>query len=179
MQSKANNIQKTADLFLGSMGNGVTAGKRFCELMNDLVTTKDTRVVARTIARLKFEKGDNQGFAACKAIIELIYPGTEVTVDRTKKDASFHISKKKGVTYSATAHEALNQGIKEKLSLRATLVSRVRGKPASQTKEQKAKTWCQEHTGKEINKRLEDLQEQIKLLQRFGGAKAKKALEAS
>lgn len=119
----ANDIKTIENKFITNMGSGVGAGAALLELVKDTVKTSDGRHIASAIARLN-TKGDKQGANAVRAIIGAIMPGAKIGKAKDKKTIVLSL---KDAKFDDDAMQRFNDAVGEKLSIRSTLVKRVKG----------------------------------------------------
>ena len=119
----ANDIKTIENKFVTNMGSGVGAGAALLDLVKDTVKTSDGRHIASAIARLN-SKGDKQGANAVRAIIGAIMPGAKIGKAKDKKTIVLSL---KNAKFDDVAMQRFNDAIGEKLSIRSTLVKRVKG----------------------------------------------------
>lgn len=119
----ANDIKTIENKFITNMGSGVGAGAALLELVKDTVKTTDGRHLASAIARLN-TKGDKQGANAVRAIIGAIMPGAKLGKAKDKKTIVLSL---KDAKFDDEAMQRFDAAIGEKLSIRSTLVKRVKG----------------------------------------------------
>ena len=119
----ANDIKTIENKFVTNMGSGVGAGAALLELVKDTVKTSDGRHIASAIARLN-SKGDKQGANAVRAIIGAIMPGAKIGKAKDKKTIVLSL---KDAKFDDEAMQRFNAAIGEKMSIRSTLVKRVKG----------------------------------------------------
>ena len=119
----ANDIKTIENKFITNMGSGVGAGAALLDLVKDTVKTSDGRHIASAIARLN-SKGDKQGANAVRAIIGAIMPGAKIGKAKDKKTIVLSL---KNAKFDDVAMQRFNDAIGEKLSIRSTLVKRVKG----------------------------------------------------
>ena len=118
-----NDIKTIETKFVTNMGSGVGAGAALLDLVKDTVKTSDGRHIASAIARLN-SKGDKQGANAVRAIIGAIMPGAKIGKAKDKKTIVLSL---KNAKFDDVAMQRFNDAIGEKLSIRSTLVKRVKG----------------------------------------------------
>ena len=104
-------------------GWGVGAAAALLELVKDTVGTGDGRYLASAIARLN-TKGDKQGVNAVRAIIGAIMPGAKLGKAKDKKTIVLSL---KDAKFDDDAMQRFDAAVGEKLSIRSTLVKRVKG----------------------------------------------------
>jgi len=119
----ANDIKTIENKFVTNMGSGVGAGAALLELVKDTVKTSDGRHIASAIARL-VSKGDKQGANAVRAIVGAIMPGAKIGKAKDKKTIVLSL---KDAKFDDDAMQRFDDAIGEKLSIRSTLVKRVKG----------------------------------------------------
>lgn len=119
----ANDIKTIENKFVTNMGSGVGAGAALLELVKDTVKTSDGRHIASAIARL-LSKGDKQGANAVRAIIGAIMPGAKIGKAKDKKTIVLSL---KNAKFDDEAMQRFDAAVGEKLSIRSTLVKRVKG----------------------------------------------------
>ena len=119
----ANDIKTIENKFVTNMGSGVGAGAALLDLVKDTVKTSDGRHIASAIARL-LSKGDTQGANAVRAIIGAIMPGAKIGKAKDKKTIVLSL---KNAELDDEAMQRFDAAIGEKLSIRSTLVKRVKG----------------------------------------------------
>ena len=119
----ANDIKTIENKFVTNMGSGVGAGAALLELVKDTLTTGDGRHIASAIARL-VSKGDKQGANAVRAIVGAIMPGAKIGKAKDKKTIVLSL---KDAKFDDDAMQRFDDAIGEKLSIRSTLVKRVKG----------------------------------------------------
>ena len=119
----ANDIKTIENKFITNMGSGVGAGAALLDLVKDTVKTSDGRHIASAIARLN-SKGDKQGANAVRAIIGAIMPGAKIGKAKDKKTIVLSL---KNAKFDDEAMQRFDAAIGEKLSIRSTLVKRVKG----------------------------------------------------
>ena len=119
----ANDIKTIENKFVTNMGSGVGAGAALLDLVKDTVKTSDGRHIASAIARLN-SKGDKQGANAVRAIIGAIMPGAKIGKAKDKKTIVLSL---KNAKFDDEAMQRFDAAIGEKLSIRSTLVKRVKG----------------------------------------------------
>ena len=119
----ANDIKTIENKFVTNMGSGVGAGAALLDLVKDTVKTSDGRHIASAIARL-LSKGDTQGANAVRAIIGAIMPGAKIGKAKDKKTIVLSL---KNAKFDDEAMQRFDAAIGEKLSIRSTLVKRVKG----------------------------------------------------
>ena len=105
------------------MGSGVGAASALLELVKDTVKTSDGRHIASAIARL-VSKGDKQGANAVRAIVGAVMPGAKIGKAKDKKTIVLSL---KDAKLDDDAMQRFDDAIGEKLSIRSTLVKRVKG----------------------------------------------------
>ena len=118
-----NDIKTIETKFVTNMGSGVGAGAALLDLVKDTVKTSDGRHIASAIARL-LSKGDKQGANAVRAIIGAIMPGAKIGKAKDKKTIVLSL---KNAKFDDEAMQRFDAAIGEKLSIRSTLVKRVKG----------------------------------------------------
>lgn len=117
-----NDIKMIEDKFVTAMGSGVAATGHLVTIVQDLAKSGVGGTVASVIARLA-KKGDTQGARAVRSIVGTIFIGSKVV---KAKDGKLLLSMKD----AELDQEALERLVKaggEKLSIRDTLVKRVKG----------------------------------------------------
>jgi len=119
----ANDIKTIENKFVTNMGSGVGAGAALLELVKDTVGTGDGRYLASAIARL-ISKGDTQGANAVRAIVGTIMPGAKIGKAKDKKTIVLSL---KDAKFDDDAMQRFDAAVGEKLSIRSTLVKRVKG----------------------------------------------------
>ena len=119
----ANDIKTIENKFVTNMGSGVGAASALLELVRDTLTTGDGRHIASAIARL-MSKGDKQGANAVRSIVGAIMPGAKIGKAKDKKTIVLSLKEAK---LDDDAMSRFNDAIGEKLSIRSTLVKRVKG----------------------------------------------------
>ena len=119
----ANDIKTIENKFVTNMGSGVGAASALLELVKDTLTTGDGRHIASAIARL-MSKGDKQGANAVRSIVGAIMPGAKIGKAKDKKTIVLSLKEAK---LDDDAMSRFNDAIGEKLSIRSTLVKRVKG----------------------------------------------------
>ena len=119
----ANDIKTIENKFVTNMGSGVGAASALLELVKDTLTTGDGRHIASAIARL-MSKGDKQGANAVRSIVGAIMPGAKIGKAKDKKTIVLSLKEAK---FDDDAMSRFNDAIGEKLSIRSTLVKRVKG----------------------------------------------------
>ena len=118
-----NDIKAIENKFISNMGSGVGAASALQGLIRDAVTSSDGRHLASAVARLT-TKGDTQGVAAVRSIIGAIFPGAKMKKAKDKKTIVLSL---KDATFNDDAMQRLSDGVEAKLSIRSTLVKRVKG----------------------------------------------------
>ena len=119
----SNDIKTIENKFVTNMGSGVGAASALLELVKDTVKTSDGRHIASAIARL-VSKGDKQGANAVRAIVGAVMPGAKIGKAKDKKTIVLSL---KDAKLDDDAMQRFNDAIGEKLSIRSTLVKRVKG----------------------------------------------------
>lgn len=118
-----NDIKTIENKFVTNMGSGVGAASALLELVKDTVKTSDGRHIASAIARL-VSKGDKQGANAVRAIVGAVMPGAKIGKAKDKKTIVLSL---KDAKFDDDAMQRFDDAIGEKLSIRSTLVKRVKG----------------------------------------------------
>lgn len=118
-----NDIKSIENKFITNMGSGVGAASALQGLIVAAVTSSDGRHLASAVARLA-TKGDTQGVAAVRSIIGAIFPGAKMKKAKDKKTIVLSL---KDAEFNDEAMQRLNVGVADKLSIRSTLVKRVKG----------------------------------------------------
>jgi hypothetical protein len=119
----SNDIKTIENKFVTNMGSGVGAASALLELVKDTVKTSDGRHIASAIARL-VSKGDKQGANAVRAIVGAVMPGAKIGKAKDKKTIVLSL---KDAKFDDDAMQRFDDAIGEKLSIRSTLVKRVKG----------------------------------------------------
>ena len=118
-----NDIKTIENKFVTAMGSGIAASGHLRDLVASVVTSQDGRPLASAIARL-MTKGDKQGANAVRAIIGAIMPGAKVGKAKDKKTIVLSL---KDAKFDDDAMQRFDAAVGEKLSIRSTLVKRVKG----------------------------------------------------
>lgn len=118
-----NDIKKIEDKFISNMGSGVGAASALFGLVQNAAKSEDGRHLASAIARLA-SKGDAQGVNAVRAVIGAIFVGAKVKKAKDKKTIVLSL---KDAKFDDAAMQRLHEGVAAKLSIRSTLVKRVKG----------------------------------------------------
>ena len=118
-----NDIKVIENKFVTNMGNGTVAGAHLQALVADMITSGDSRHMASAIARLNV-KGDKQGSNAVREIVGTIFVGAKMKRAKDKKTIVIAI---KDAKTDDAAMARLTQAVEDKLSIRSTMVKRVKG----------------------------------------------------
>ena len=114
-----NDIKVIENKFVTNMGNGTVAGAHLQALVADMISSGDSRHMASAIARLNV-KGDKQGSNAVREIVG----GAKMKRANDKKTIVIAI---KDAKTDDAAMARLTQAVEDKLSIRSTMVKRVKG----------------------------------------------------
>lgn len=121
-----NDIKAIENKFVTNMGSGIGAATSLMDLVSAAATSGDGRHLASAVARLT-TKGDTQGVNAVRSIIGAIFPGAKLKKAKDKKTVVLSL---KDAQFNDEAMLRLRQGVADKLSIRSTLVKRVKGETA-------------------------------------------------
>jgi len=129
MTTLINDVKAVEDKFVTAMGSGVSATKHLADLIVSITVSHDTRNVSSIINRLD-NKHDASGSRAVRQIFKAIFTGATFGKSPDKKSITLRLKDK---TVDTEALARLLEGAASGLSIRATLVSHVKGetdKPA-------------------------------------------------
>ncbi len=109
-----NNIKTVENKFIQSLGSGVSAGEHLLTLMQNVVTSRDTPIIARVWERAA-KKGDSDVVSVLRLVTGAIFPGAKLVKN---KDSERPTIKIKGVEADMDALARLEKAVEKKLSLR-------------------------------------------------------------
>tara|TARA_R110002049_G_scaffold1281_8_gene9670 strand:+ start:135 stop:731 length:597 start_codon:yes stop_codon:yes gene_type:complete len=129
IKNASNDIEKVQKLFISNMGNGKVAAKHLHTLICDGIKTGDSRQLAKSLTTLT-KNADKAGLTATRSIILSIIPASTAKNSKDKKSIvlNFNAKKNKLPVIDAKALARLVEGIKDGLSIRATLAAIVANK---------------------------------------------------
>lgn len=135
-----NDVMNLESNFYRSLGNGKEALKYAADMIQSVVTSRDTTVLSRAIERAA-KKGDDKAAASLRLVIRSVWPEAKTTKDKQGK-VSIKI---KGVEHDDKALETLSGLVSDGVSLRGTLLTKA-FKKETETKEFDATAWAERVT---------------------------------
>jgi len=123
INNSVNDVKAIEDKFVVAMGSGVAATRHLADLIVSITVSYDTRNVSSIINRLD-NKHDASGSRAVRQIFKAIFTGASYVKSKDKKSI---VLKMKDKTVDIEALTRLHEGAASGLSIRATLVSHVKG----------------------------------------------------
>ena len=170
-----NNIRDIENKFDRSLGNGVLAAEYLQNLMQAVVSSGDTTIIARRLDRLslvgktpeetkKIQKtkgmvADPQAAQAIKLVFGQVYDGAKLTRD---KETGKHSLKIKGITANADVMTRLADVVKRGLSIRhSTFRKAIKGEETNAPVEFDAAAWA----ARQVKAQPEKLEAMIAALQ--------------
>lgn len=121
--TQVNDIAAVETKFLNAMGNGIVATAHLAALIHDAKTSKDSGRIASVVNKL-VKKSDVNGSRVVRQVFVAIFVGAKFAKSTDKKSI---VLKMKGVTLNADALARLDEAVSDNLSIRDTLVKRVKG----------------------------------------------------
>lgn len=109
-----NDIQAIETQFFRSLGDGTKAAVYLQQLVQAVVTSRDTSILVKAIDRAENDKRDEQAGKVIRAVVRAIWPGAKMSKD---KNGQPRITIK-GIEADTTAIAALNGAVKDNLSFR-------------------------------------------------------------
>ena len=166
-QTRVNDINSVARLFLSNMGSPKTAAKHFKTILHSIVTSRDTDILTKEggILDSLIKAGDRMGVSSVRVICEAVYPGAKFVQDKKTKRWAFKIAGIKN--HDAEALKRFDKAVEEGKTLRSTLASATRGKSADKPAFD-PKAWAERavkgHKANEIDAMIAALQAQRKAM---------------
>ena len=109
-----NDVNAVEKKFFSSLGNGVNAGAALFDLVQSVVSSRDTTILTRQIKRAEQEKKDAQAAGAIRLVTKAVFPGAKVAKDKNGQTTI----KIKGVEADQEALARFQQAVEKKLSIR-------------------------------------------------------------
>lgn len=123
MTTNVNDIKAIETKFVNNMGSGRAAAVHLVTLVREAIKSNDGRHIASAIARLG-SKGDKQGATAVRGIVGTVFVDSKIRTAKDKKTIVLDLSK---AQFNDEAMQRLVDGVSDNLSIRDTLVKRVKG----------------------------------------------------
>lgn len=120
MNERVNDVFSVEKKFYKSLGNGAAALSYAVEMIESVVTSRDTTVLTRAIDRAA-SKGDDKAVASLKLLIRNVWPGSKSNKSRKTGQTSIKISGVEADEYAISVCRAL---VADGVSLRGTLLSK-------------------------------------------------------
>lgn len=128
--TNTNDIAAVETKFLTAMGNGIIATAHLAALIHNASTSGDSGRIASVFNKL-VAKGDVNGSRVVRQVFAAIFTGAKFAKAKDKKSI---VIKMKGVTLDADALARLDGAVADNLSIRDTLVKRVKGEAGAMAK---------------------------------------------
>ena len=131
MTTATNDIFAVEKKFYASLGNGIAAGEHLFNMIQSVVSSRDTTVLTRAISRAENDKSDKLAGAAIRLVIGQVWPKAKIA--KTKAgDLSIKI---KGIDADVEAIARFKDAVERKLSIRNAAFRKAIKADAGETKE--------------------------------------------
>lgn len=134
-QTIVNDVDSAASNFFRNLGNGILAAEHLSTVVHSVVSSRDTTIFARYLNRVVSEKKDLPAARAMRTVFKAVYPDAKIGKDKSGK-VTFKIA---GCDADKAALARMDQAVKDRLSIRGTFASVVRGDTTGETKVREAK----------------------------------------
>lgn len=112
-------IRKKAQNFYSALGNGATAMRIFGEAVQEVVSSRDTTLIARFFDEA-IRRDDQQAIGSMRFLCERVWPNCKVQKKKNKDTGKVYVAVTiKGCKASNWAVDRLAKVLEEKLSLRS------------------------------------------------------------
>ena len=118
MTTQVNDIFAVESKFYASLGNGAAALQYASEMIESVVTSRDTTVLTRAMDRAS-SKGDDKAVASLKMLVRNVWPTSKAIKNKKTGKTAIKI---KGIDACQDAIETMKALVLDGVSLRGTLL---------------------------------------------------------
>ena len=138
--AQVNDVENVATKFRNSLGNGKVAAQHWSTLINSVVSSRDTTVLAKQFKMVRDNEGDAHALRAMMVTIKAVWPNVKVKRNTKTGDHSILI---KGIDADKAAIARMNEAVEKGLVLRDTYAKHVKGETEKTEKTFDVKAWAE------------------------------------